>query len=131
MARADAVILDVDGTLAETERDGHRVAFNRAFAEAGLPWHWDQRLYGELLAVAGGRERITFFAQRFAPGWPAGGGAAGRVAELHRRKNELYAAIVEAGELKLRPGLPQLLDDLAAAGCRLAIATAERFTRAG
>jgi len=120
---AEAVVFDVDGTLAETERDGHRVAFNLAFAEAGLPWHWDERLYGELLAVTGGRERITRFAQRFAPGWLADVGAAGRVAELHQRKNVHYAAIVESGELRLRPGLPQLLDDLAAAGCRLAIAT--------
>ena len=34
----EALLWDVDGTLAETERDGHRVAFNLAFAEAGLPW---------------------------------------------------------------------------------------------
>jgi phosphoglycolate phosphatase-like HAD superfamily hydrolase len=53
-----ALIWDVDGTLAETERDGHRVAFNRAFAEHGLPWRWDEAHYGELLAVAGGRERL-------------------------------------------------------------------------
>ena len=49
-----ALIFDVDGTLADTERDGHRVAFNLAFAEHGLGWHGDEALYGELLAVTGG-----------------------------------------------------------------------------
>lgn len=123
MRPVDAIIFDVDGTLAETERDGHRVAFNRAFADAGLPWHWDERLYGELLAVTGGRERITRFAQRCAPQWLADPRAAERIAELHARKNAHYAAIVEAGELRLRPGLAELLDQLAAAGVRLAVAT--------
>ena len=51
----DAFIFDVDGTLADTERDGHRVAFNQAFAEAGLDWRWDVALYGALLAVTGGK----------------------------------------------------------------------------
>lgn len=120
---AGAVVFDVDGTLAETERDGHRVAFNRAFAEAGLPWHWDERLYGELLAVAGGRGRIARYAQRFSPQWLRDERATERIAELHRRKNRHYAAIVEAGELQLRPGVARLLDALSAAGLRLAIAT--------
>jgi HAD superfamily hydrolase (TIGR01509 family) len=123
VAGFDAVVFDVDGTLAETERDGHRVAFNRAFVEAGLAWRWDARLYGELLAVTGGRERIARYAQRFAPQWLEAAGAEERIAALHRRKNEHYAAIVEAGELRLRPGVALLLDELAAAGTRLAIAT--------
>jgi HAD superfamily hydrolase (TIGR01509 family) len=123
MSPVAAVIFDVDGTLAETERNGHRVAFNRAFAEAGLPWQWDDDLYGELLAVTGGRERIAHFARRHAPHWLAEPGAQARVAALHARKNAQYAAIVEAGKLRLRPGLPQVLDALAAAGVRLAIAT--------
>ena len=54
-----ALIFDVDGTLADTERDAHRVAFNRAFADAGLDWHWSPEIYGRLLAVAGGKERIA------------------------------------------------------------------------
>ncbi|MDE2477911.1 MAG: HAD family hydrolase, partial [Betaproteobacteria bacterium] len=56
-----ALIFDVDGTLAETERDGHRVAFNRAFAELGLDWHWDEALYGRLLEVTGGKERMLHY----------------------------------------------------------------------
>ena len=56
----EAIIFDVDGTLAETE-EIHRAAFNRAFEEAGLGWHWSERLYGELLKVTGGKERIAHF----------------------------------------------------------------------
>jgi len=61
---------DVDerlGTLADTERDGHRPTFNAVFREAGLDWHWDEALYGELLAVTGGKERIVHFAARYRP----------------------------------------------------------------
>jgi HAD superfamily hydrolase (TIGR01509 family) len=123
VAPTEAVVFDVDGTLAETERDGHRVAFNRAFAEAGLPWQWDERLYGELLAVTGGRERIASYARRFAPQWLRDDRAVERIAELHRRKNGHYAAIVEAGALSLRPGVARLLDALRGAGVRIAIAT--------
>ncbi|MDE2119313.1 MAG: HAD family hydrolase, partial [Betaproteobacteria bacterium] len=56
-----ALIFDVDGTLAETERDGHRVAFNRAVAALGLAWHWDEALYGRLLEVTGGKERMLHY----------------------------------------------------------------------
>ena len=59
MSELEALIFDVDGTLADTERDGHRVAFNAAFADAGLDWHWSVPLYGQLLSVTGGKERIA------------------------------------------------------------------------
>ena len=55
-----ALIWDVDGTVAETERDGHRVAFNRAFEAFGVAWHWDVATYGALLHVTGGRERLLY-----------------------------------------------------------------------
>ena len=60
-----ALLFDVDGTLADTERDGHLVAFNRAFSDAGLDWNWSNDLYRELLTTTGGKERIRYFLQRF------------------------------------------------------------------
>ncbi len=65
MSKLEALIFDVDGTLADTERDGHRVAFNQAFTEAGLEWDWDVELYGELLQVTGGKERIRLYIDKF------------------------------------------------------------------
>jgi phosphoglycolate phosphatase-like HAD superfamily hydrolase len=62
-----AVLFDVDGTLADTERDGHRPAFNAAFAELGLGWDWDVELYGELLAITGGKERIRHYMEKYVP----------------------------------------------------------------
>lgn len=71
MTQLRALIFDVDGTMADTERDGHRVAFNRAFAEAGKDWDWSGELYGELLEVTGGKERIRFYAGAVSTGFRA------------------------------------------------------------
>lgn len=54
----NTLIFDVDGTLADTERDAHRVAFNRAFAEMSLDFAWDVETYGRYLKVTGGKERL-------------------------------------------------------------------------
>ncbi len=118
-----ALIWDVDGTLAETERDGHRVAFNRAFEEHGLPWRWDEARYGELLAVTGGRERLLHdMAAR--PEALADADARDALARrLHATKTRYYTALVEGGAIALRPGVRELLDECTAAGLAMAIAT--------
>lgn len=118
-----ALIFDVDGTLAETERDGHRVAFNAAFKEAGLPWHWDVALYGKLLAVTGGKERMMHYAEHHASALAAKPGFDNLVRKLHVLKTEYYVQLVQAGRLPLRPGVRSLLREARASGIRLAIAT--------
>jgi HAD superfamily hydrolase (TIGR01509 family) len=115
-----ALIFDVDGTLAETE-ELHRRAFNAAFEEAGLPWHWDRPLYGDLLKVTGGKERIARYMTL--RGGDVDPGDQTRIAELHRRKTELYNHAVQAGSIALRPGIVALLEAATSQGVRLAIAT--------
>ena len=118
-----ALIFDVDGTLADTERDGHRPAFNAAFREAGLDWVWDGALYGELLAVTGGKERIAHYVARHQPDFARLADYAKRVASLHRAKTRHYTHLAATGAIPLRPGVARLLDVARATGLRLAIAT--------
>ncbi|MDP2005777.1 MAG: HAD-IA family hydrolase [Rubrivivax sp.] len=118
-----ALIWDVDGTVAETERDGHRVAFNQAFEALRLPWHWDVAHYGELLQVTGGRERLLHDMATRADA-PAGEAERERLArELHRLKNLAYAALVAQGGITPRPGVRRLVDECRLAGVALAVAT--------
>lgn len=118
-----ALIFDVDGTLADTELHGHRVAFNRAFAEAGLDWDWSAELYGKLLKVTGGKERIRRYLDEYLPGFETPVERDEFIAGLHRAKNKLYAELIAAGDVPLRPGVKRLLCEARDAGLRLAIAT--------
>ncbi|MEA2080633.1 MAG: HAD-IA family hydrolase [Pseudomonadota bacterium] len=134
-----ALIFDVDGTLAETE-EIHRKAFNRAFADAGLDWYWSRERYRELLAVSGGKERIRHYIATAIPGSrefsasmhvmteddPTQADRANLdewIAGLHKAKTAHYADIMAAGEIELRPGVERLIREAHAAGLRLAIAT--------
>ena len=121
--RLHAVIFDVDGTLAETERDGHRVAFNHAFAEFGMNWHWTPDEYATLLGITGGKERMRHYAARYAPHLLQQRGFADQLARVYRRKSEIYSYIALGGNIPLRPGVRRLIGELRAAGTRLAIAT--------
>lgn len=117
------LLWDVDGTLADTEKDGHRVAMNRAFAEFGLAWDWDSALYGELLRVTGGKERIAYYIQQYHPDFKPPYALDTWIADLHRLKTTHYLAIVESGQLPLRPGVKRLLTAAYQAGWTQAIVT--------
>ena len=118
-----ALLWDVDGTLAETERDGHRVAFNQAFEALGLPWRWDEARYGELLRITGGRERLLhdMATRSDAPVLLDERMALAR--RLHEQKNRAYAGIVASGSITLREGVLPILHQCRERGVRLGIVT--------
>ena len=117
-----ALLFDVDGTVAETERDGHRVAFNLAFEALGLPWRWDETRYADLLHVSGGRERLLHdMATRADAPPPAERDALARA--LHQRKNAIYAERVRGGAVALRGGVPALWQECRLRGVAMGITT--------
>ena len=123
MTQLKALLWDVDGTLAETERDGHRVAFNLAFEAFGLPWRWDDALYGELLQVTGGRERLMHDMDSRPDAPPLAGERDALARALHAKKNSLYAELVAGTGIPLRGGVLELMRECRHQGVRLAIAT--------
>jgi HAD superfamily hydrolase (TIGR01509 family) len=116
----EALIFDVDGTLAETE-EVHRWAFNEAFAAFGLGWTWDKDLYRKLLQFTGGKERLESYIDLWKP--PGGEHARARLAEIQADKSERYIAYVNAGAVLPRPGIRRLIEEAHAQDVKLAIAT--------
>jgi HAD superfamily hydrolase (TIGR01509 family) len=120
--RIKALIFDVDGTLADTE-EAHREAFNSAFAEHRLDWHWSTSDYARWLAVAGGRERLAAFVASLRVSIEERAALAARIPAIHRTKSEHYARLVHQGRVPLRAGIKRLLKEAESAGVALAIAS--------
>lgn len=119
-----ALVFDVDGTLADTE-DAHLAAFNRAFADEGLDWHWSREAYVDLLRISGGKERMWFDWRQREPDLKElePGAQQALIDRLHDIKTAHYEAAVQAGEVRWRPGVLALMDEARRAGVRLGIAT--------
>jgi len=116
----DALIFDCDGVLVDTERDGHRVAFNRAFTEAGISHAWDVQLYGRLVRISGGKERMLAYFDEV--GWPVPAEERDAlIVRLHALKTDLFMKIIESGELPLRPGIKRIVEEAHAAGAKLVV----------
>ena len=116
-----ALLLDFDGTVAETERYGHRVAYNQAFAEMKLDWHWDEELYGNLLSVAGGKERLRHYLTRYRPELFDKIFSSGIIEKIHQAKVRHFARL--AATIPLRPGVLRLVREARAASLAIAITT--------
>ncbi len=123
MSSLQALIFDVDGTLADTERDGHRVAFNQAFEQAGLDWNWSVELYGELLAVTGGKERMAYYLEKFNTDFPTDDKTPLMIKELHQSKTAHYTELLATGAIPLRPGVKRLINEAREKNMRIAIST--------
>ncbi|MEL6438620.1 MAG: HAD family hydrolase [Cyanobacteria bacterium J06621_8] len=117
------LIFDVDGTLANTEKDGHRVAFNRAFEDAGLGWHWSEELYGKLLTVSGGKERIRYYIEQYQADFESETDISELIPRLHQVKTKYYLQLLNGGVIQLRPGTKRLIQEAKGFGITLAIAT--------
>ncbi len=119
-----ALIFDVDGTLADTEL-AHLRAFNQAFEQEGMGWHWTLAQYTELLAVSGGKERMLHHWRQVSPDMTEVGAGAlqATIDRLHDVKTAFYEAAIQEGAVAFRPGVLSLMEEARAAGLNLAIAT--------
>ncbi len=118
-----ALIFDVDGTLADTELNGHRVAYNRAFEQLGINWHWTEDIYRELLSVSGGKERMKYFVDNYQPEIPADSDLEELIAGIYYTKTKIFKEMLLTGLIPMRSGVVRLFNEAREAGIRLAIAT--------
>jgi beta-phosphoglucomutase-like phosphatase (HAD superfamily) len=120
VAQMKALIFDQDGVIADTERDGHRVAFNRVFEEEGLGVSWSVERYGQLLKIAGGKERMktVVYSDDFAKDV---GDKEAYIKKLHKRKTDIFMEIVSRGQIALRSGVARLVREAHQNGLKLAV----------
>jgi HAD superfamily hydrolase (TIGR01509 family) len=122
----DALVFDCDGVIAETERDGHRVSFNQAFAERDIPAEWSVERYGELLAIGGGKERMKADFEQNESRKPfeslqSDDDRWNLLKELHSLKTDKFLELVDNGQLPLRSGILRIVREAYDAGVPVAV----------
>ena len=124
MPEIKAIFFDQDGVIIDTEKDGHRVAFNETFKEFGYDFRWDVEKYHELLEISGGKERMRHYFRE-----------EGLFSDLtedefvefllkhHKRKTEIFIQLIESGKLPLRTGVKRLMEEALDVGLILGVCT--------
>jgi HAD superfamily hydrolase (TIGR01509 family) len=124
MLQLKAIFFDMDGTIIDTEKDGHRVAFNEAFASLGIKAEWDIAKYHQLLQIAGGKERMKFYFQGEGKKFlPVGKSIDDFIQQLHLLKTEIFVSLIESGKLPLRPGIKRIMKEANEKGILIGICT--------
>jgi len=119
-----AIIFDQDGVIIDTERDGHRVAFNKTFKEFGFDFEWDADYYYKLLQVAGGKERMRHHLHTKGFGKEINPAEEDElIKKLHKRKTEIFIELIKKGSLPLRPGIKRIMKEAMAMGLKIGICT--------
>ncbi len=124
MAKIKAIFFDQDGVIIDTERDGHRVAFNQTFKEFGYAFEWSVEQYHELLQISGGKERMRHYLHTKGFGVDVKSEEEDELIKaMHKKKTQTFIELIESGKLPLRPGVKRLMQEAMAAGLRLVICT--------
>jgi HAD superfamily hydrolase (TIGR01509 family) len=121
-----ALVFDCDGVLADTERDGHLVAFNQMWREAGVNWQWSLPQYAEKLKIGGGKERLASLAkdEDFRSDYHVPDSESewsSTVAGWHKRKTEIYKELIASGKIPGRPGVKRLATEALGQGWLLVV----------
>jgi len=101
------VYWDLDGTIANTELEAHLPAFNLAFNDFGLSWHWDTNKYLQLLKINGGKNRIAYYSKINQNGF-----SNDLIIKIHERKQLHYLEIIKKNCVKLKIGVFRLIKEL-------------------
>jgi HAD superfamily hydrolase (TIGR01509 family) len=117
--KLQAILFDCDGVLAETERDGHRVAYNRAMSDLGVPGAWGLEEYGELVKISGGKERLKAYFNKYPENFPAGQFDPEMIQRIYLKKTEIFKTMVNEGALPARSGIARLVTEAHNAGILL------------
>jgi HAD superfamily hydrolase (TIGR01509 family) len=133
MSEIKAIFFDQDGVIIDTEKDGHRVAFNEMFKEFGYDFEWDVDKYHELLQISGGKERMRHYFQEegLFPDLTTDE-LNELIIRLHKRKTEIFIQLIESGKLPLRTGVKRLMQEALDCGLIIGVCTTanERSARA-
>lgn len=131
MSTLKAIFFDMDGVIIDTERDGHRVAFNQTFKEFGYPFEWSVGHYGELIKISGGKERMQHDFKSRGISDLESDTTGELIQKLHKRKTDIFISLIESGKLPLRPGVHRFMKEARDAGLLLGVCTTANERAAG